>query len=278
VASAYGQIYNDAGGGQGGLKAVDEEFKRLANAAMSQDDVMRAFGAQMNTTKSKVQVFNNEMQQIAEKIAGDVLPAFEALAPLVVGAAGRFAEFINEGNVKPSQDRAFGAQVGGTNFLSKLHAFENTNLDQKNNKYGLGVANQSADINADISMDRAAPVFAEGEKKQAAIAKEIAEVEGRLAKEGGGSTNTWGSKVKDLSDPELHKLADNGSKDAQKYIADKAALERLQQTNSDISSSMDALRTAILSGQVTVKLAPGSGSPPATTPGGSAPSNTPEPE
>lgn len=92
----FASIYSEAGGGQAGLKAVDEEFGRLSSAAMTQEEVTRAFNAQMATSESQVQLFNNHMQQLSQELSEAAIPALAGLAPLLLSATTGLSEWVSE--------------------------------------------------------------------------------------------------------------------------------------------------------------------------------------
>jgi hypothetical protein len=83
----FANIYNDAGGGNKGLAAVNAEFERLASAQLTATEVTRALGEAMDTDKSKITTFNEQMAQIVEETGKSLLPALEALAPTVIEVA-----------------------------------------------------------------------------------------------------------------------------------------------------------------------------------------------
>lgn len=89
----FSAIYTEAGGThEDKLRAVHEEFERLRHATLTQAEITRAFGEAMDTGKSRIQLANNRLQEMAGKINEAALPALAALAPaieaLIVPAAG----------------------------------------------------------------------------------------------------------------------------------------------------------------------------------------------
>ncbi len=86
------KIYNDAERGTkgSGLEAVDAEFKRLT-ATLSKAEINESLARATNTTESKVQRFNNQLERIAESAAGKLLPALESLGPVALRAVGGLA-------------------------------------------------------------------------------------------------------------------------------------------------------------------------------------------
>ena len=89
----FANVYTEHGGGTAGLQAVDDEFKRLVSQQMRTEEVDRAFAESMKLSEAKVTIFNNKMQEVAEQFAGALLPAFEQLAPAVLGASEAVARF-----------------------------------------------------------------------------------------------------------------------------------------------------------------------------------------
>lgn len=93
-AEALVNTYRQAGGGDNGMAAIDEELGKLMKASMGQGEIADSFKAAMGTTESKVTLFNNQLERIAESAAGKVLPAMEQLAPKAVAAAEAFSGLV----------------------------------------------------------------------------------------------------------------------------------------------------------------------------------------
>ena len=89
------KIYNDAEREKkgSGTAAVDAEFKRLSQT-LSKDEIAASLKVVTNTTASKVQLFNNQMERVAESASAKVLPAMESLGPGVIRLAGYFGSAI----------------------------------------------------------------------------------------------------------------------------------------------------------------------------------------
>jgi hypothetical protein len=158
----FAALYTEQGGGKRGLEAVEAEFRRLSSAAMTQEEVTRAFAAQMTTTESKVQRFNNELQQTVEQLAGNTLPAFEALAPIVLDVTKGLTGLLDNllGTKTPREAaQAQSAESGALNFISRLHSFEATNVEA--GRMIPGLADPSA-VTRNLAL--AAPVLKSGER------------------------------------------------------------------------------------------------------------------
>lgn len=285
----FATIYSEAGGGQAGLEAVDAEFKRFSVAVMTQDDVMRAFGAQMDTTKSKVQIFNNELQQTVEKLATAVTPAFEELAPLAIALAGSFSSLMDSDFMKTvlhggdqaersTQLADFGSQVGADNYTSKVNAFRLGLMGGVTKGLGPGPWAEGqgmGPVDTDAEMAAAKPIFEGGAREQDELAKQVAASDEQLKKD----RSNFHLYHKDLGtdDATIGANAKLGDREGMKYVADKAANERLHQSQTTLAQALDGLKNAILNGKIMVTLAPGAPPPPGHTPGGAAPSGSPPP-
>lgn len=84
VLKGFAQIYSEGEktGKGGGAKAVTATFAEYGGA-MSQKQIQESLANAMGTTESKVQLFNNRMQAIADDTLPKLIPAFEKLAPKV---------------------------------------------------------------------------------------------------------------------------------------------------------------------------------------------------
>lgn len=93
--TGFASIYQEAGGGKKGAEAVADEFTRLTSAMLTQEEVEREFTAQMHTAQSRIQIFNNHMQQTAQQLAEALLPAVDALAPKIVAFAAGISHWLS---------------------------------------------------------------------------------------------------------------------------------------------------------------------------------------
>lgn len=87
-------IYRNAGGGQKGLDAVAAEFDRLRKATMSEADVEEANARKMETAAAKAQAFQNNIQEIADKVVTRLIPAFDEMAPKILKVAEAFGSVV----------------------------------------------------------------------------------------------------------------------------------------------------------------------------------------
>lgn len=78
-----------------GLKAVSDSFDKFLNVAMDSPEITAKFNAAMNTTESKVQLFNNHMAQSADQMRDALYPALVALTPVVVGLTAGMGEALS---------------------------------------------------------------------------------------------------------------------------------------------------------------------------------------
>ena len=100
--AGFAAIYNRTGGtNEEKLRAVSDEFERLRKAQLSQEEVTRAFGAAMTTSKSQIQIANDQLDKLAGVLETNLLPAvaalapaFAAMAPVVAGFVEKFAKWL----------------------------------------------------------------------------------------------------------------------------------------------------------------------------------------
>jgi hypothetical protein len=109
------------------IAAVREEFNKLKNAAMSQEEVMTSFSNAMSTSQVEAQTFNTEMDRLAAETKGDLVPALRELTPVIKNElvpafkdAISFVTWFAHSNTDNSRDtdkataRAKSAIAGGT--------------------------------------------------------------------------------------------------------------------------------------------------------------------
>lgn len=95
VANAFGGVYRNAeqqkkGSGKAAVLAMMGEY----GGEMSEKQINESLARAMSTTESKVQLFNNRMEEIASDTLPRLVPAFEKLAPHVETAANAFANVV----------------------------------------------------------------------------------------------------------------------------------------------------------------------------------------
>ncbi len=90
----FATVFRQAGGGEKGMAAVDAEFKRLKDAAMSDAEIMESFARAMKTGQSQAEVFNNKLRESALQMQTALLPALVALSPLILKTAEKFSTMM----------------------------------------------------------------------------------------------------------------------------------------------------------------------------------------
>lgn len=283
----FAAIYNETSGTDAQkIAAVTDEFQRLRDAQLTQDEVIRAFNASMTTSEAKAKVFNERMAALAEQVQGALLPAFERLAPKVVEATQALAEMFTEkpgggdslfgglikmitgGGVESAQAEASrqGTKLGieGDNAYRTMRRWEMANL----------VTNAEGPYDAAANMRAAAPILeVTGEKEKALrgtidpLAKRVAE-EAKAFEIGGHPAS-----LKTIQRYATGEGTDRGTQEAaQAYLADKQTLDGLMKTMSGLHEERERLIQVLQSGAVTVRLAPGSPQP---NRGGTTPAEAP---
>lgn len=101
---AYGGFFNDAYKKRGNetdaerlkraLKAVSDEYDKMLEVTMSENEVGEKFKASMDQTVSKTIQFKSKLQDVAEKVSNSMLPAFDRLAPKLLEATDAFAKVV----------------------------------------------------------------------------------------------------------------------------------------------------------------------------------------
>ncbi len=270
----FASIYNEAGGGQGGMRAVEEEFRRLSAAQMDETEVMRAFSASMSTSEAKSKVFNAEMQQVADHLEGDLVPALEAAAPAIVAlaqaASGAIDAILNPGANK-TQKPALAAQNEALNFIGKLHGFEETNVTAPSplQKKLMAGSEMWKDTFVRGSMAAVAPILDEEKQREAALGQSITATKADM-----GDFEAFRANHAGLTDKDIKTIAAGGKVNyggvmlggagnlqvqANRYLQDKDQLDRLNDTLSSMRGERDKLIDALLSGQVVVTVKDSSG-------------------
>ncbi len=100
---ALAGIFREKGGGEAGMKAVDEELKKLTDAAMGQGEIAESFKRSMSTTEAKAVLFQNRLELIAASLADRVLPQLEKMAPAALQIIEAFAKLVGWAAENPGQ-------------------------------------------------------------------------------------------------------------------------------------------------------------------------------
>lgn len=101
VVLPYEQIFRQATGGktdkesvEKGVKAIEDAFDHLKKGAMTEAEANREAARQMESTKDKAQLFQNELDKLALEIQGKLQPTLERLAPKILEAVRGFGTFV----------------------------------------------------------------------------------------------------------------------------------------------------------------------------------------
>ena len=94
--------YTGAGGGKAGLEAVQAELDRFAKTAtMSQKLVDENAQRAAASDAAKAQRFQNNLDTIASKMASDLMPALEKMAPAALKVTEAFAKIVELATKNP---------------------------------------------------------------------------------------------------------------------------------------------------------------------------------
>lgn len=102
VVTGFAQVYNAAGGGDAGIKAVQAEFKKFAET-MSAQDIKQRYELSAGGREAKAQDFQNKLDLIADSLSTRVLPAFEEMAPEALKVTKAFADMVAWATTNPGQ-------------------------------------------------------------------------------------------------------------------------------------------------------------------------------
>ena len=282
VVGGYSEVFDQAGGGKAGLKALDEMLAGIRDKQMSQGDVDASFAAAMNTSQSKVQVFNNQLEALAAQSKDQLMPALMSIAPVALAATaglialtGGLATGLADilGITSANQDKASGeAERTAMNAHSAtIHGVE---------------ATTAANLTPEMQMEAveknrkdAEPLLAKNQEAQDALAKEVAAQQALVHKEG-GEGGLFGQHFARMSDKQLLAEVKDDNFEAKTYTADKKKLEGMQETLANMKSDRDQLLQGLLAGTLKVKVVGGSltQKPAKANPSGTMSSDTPEPE
>jgi hypothetical protein len=87
-------LFKEKGGDENAIKFLSQEMDRLTNATMNEKEVRDSLAVAMNTSASKAQLFNTQMEGTANALKNNLQPAFEQLAPMAISAAAAFADAV----------------------------------------------------------------------------------------------------------------------------------------------------------------------------------------
>lgn len=307
----FAQVYNQAGGGDKGLAAVDAEFKRFAAQQLTTEEVNRSFAASMETSEAKAKQFNEQMSGVVEKTQGELLPALTALAPAVLAAAGAFGTFTSDtanalrgkadykgehADFRLAWDKPFWAQPPGVlgALWERMGRNDREMAGMDSAKASIAATNDQSTIlgwmggnlveNGETALSpeeiaknksTVAPMLAKLAEDDARLTLYAGDLSEKVTAEGKDLRGNMGSYGLTDSDEDIKKLAGMGGSagaQATQYLQDKQQLVSLQDQQKKVEDLMATLRTVISSGAVTVRMADG-GAPP-TNNSGVAPANS----
>jgi hypothetical protein len=116
--------YTDAGGGEAGMKAVDEALAKYMGTMLTADAQQKNVADHLASTAAKTQKFQNQLDEIVERVQTKMLPTFDALAPKVLAlseALGGAALWISN-NLGLTISGAIVASMGRAGLESTMRA------------------------------------------------------------------------------------------------------------------------------------------------------------
>lgn len=78
-----------------GLSTVKAEFEKFRSIAMGDKEIQDSFANRMGNDDVKAQQFQNRLDDVAQKMQRDLVPAFEKLAPQIVALVDAFAKAVS---------------------------------------------------------------------------------------------------------------------------------------------------------------------------------------
>jgi hypothetical protein len=94
VVGGAANIFNQAGGGDQGAKAVADYFEDLRKATLSLADENQAATEKLGTAEAQAQRFNNELQKVSDEVTARLLPTLTEFGPSLAKAAGDAGEAL----------------------------------------------------------------------------------------------------------------------------------------------------------------------------------------
>lgn len=283
------------------LAAVDAELDNMKAAMLSDEEVNRAYAATMTTTQSKVTVFNERMADIVSHIQAGLLPALEKLAPTILGVAEEFANIVNgnknvgdvftdfynwvEKITRAKSDQSESSELAANtgaetmNMIGRTKRWEQTHL----------ITNAEGPVTPEMiqqNMANAGKVLDPIKAQETKIYDQLNPLQKRTQEEY-DALNKWAHTSGHIRDPEaqlsqdaIAKMAGEGDKDAEKYIADKRTQADLIDTLQKLQGERTALIDLLRSGAVTVKVdkSTDKDTPPPVGGGAQPPGQPPEPD
>ena len=98
--NALAAAYRSAGGGDKGLKAVDEQFARFGGS-VTEGQIQTNLATQMGSKESQAQAFQNELDKVTAQLGTELAPALKDLAPYAIQAAKALAGLVEFGAQNP---------------------------------------------------------------------------------------------------------------------------------------------------------------------------------
>lgn len=229
----YATIYRQAGGGKAGEEAVQAEFDRMRQAALSSREAMDSFTAALNTTESQAESFNNEMRKSALSIKDTLTPALQAVAPLMLQAAKGFAEIV--AGVATSLDPSKKGKTASAEFSSEMQAL---NARSVLRQLGRGGVIDDEDLQSKLEWAR---------KSKSDLATSITGKKKDLLEEGKFEI-LGGGALAHMTPDKLEHWAKQDSavgEKAAEYLRDKKQLESMEDTLSTLERAQSEIADKI---------------------------------
>jgi hypothetical protein len=237
----FASVYNEAGGGTAGLKAVDEEFGRLKSAQLSNEEVNRSFAEVMKLSESNMTTFNNHLTEAAESLSGAVLPAFQAIEPTLVGWTKKLSDTLSEWSGQKDQavdDKV--AEISGKGGKDEANALLNTATTEGTRRV---YSKEAVDVLKahNIARSQAIPEL------QEKIGRESAEAQDAARPGALGLAGSWVRKKFDEAGG-LETQEDKAARLTKQTAADKEKLATLSQEQTQANITLEMILRAVQEG------------------------------
>jgi hypothetical protein len=249
----FATIYRKAGGGEAGEAAVTAEFQRLTRAAMGLGETQDSFRRSIETTSSRVQIFNNKLQDTVNELQSSFMPLLQDLSPVllaVVRAGTGFASWALGLKAKKEDQDEAAVQLRTLNETGQLNmALAGSTQMSKDAK---GVFHSSTTTIAPGLVEAA--TADEGVLQKAIDAKResVAEERQQLSM---NAKLWWKGMGAPKTDEDVARQAKAGNQSAATYLQDASELSRMQEQLQELHSARNGVVEALLSGRVVVQVA-----------------------
>jgi hypothetical protein len=239
------------------MEAVSKYFDKLANATMSETEVMESFTRSMSTTEAQAQLVNNQLSAAAQELQNSLRPAMAGMAPVMIQGTKAVTDWIGMlTGIKAQMSQAAGYRTSNESGNARRLLEGDTSNGVVGQNYDVAVSKQKA--------------------LQDAIAAKEAEHKKNILQDEGKQKLSLANPMGDVGAALFDKFTGRTEARKKNLDTEREDLRLMREENDKMTKALEGVRRGLLEGTLKVEVVnqPTPGPPGAPTSGRSTQTQT----